>query len=533
MPMTRRPRLHAALRSSLRALSPLVVPLAAALAGWLPASAQAFEADSLVRQKCSGCHAPDAQGRLARIEEMRTTPEEWTVIVDRMRRLHGVKISTADMDQLLKELASTKLLTPQEQTRVSYLSLWHNAQQMEDPAGKDEERFFATCVRCHSAGKVYSYRMTPKAWAKVRDTHLYTIPTVVFQLREMRWIDEADAMLGWLAGQLPYDKPWTAPATRLDGRWGVFGWQPGRGAYRGQAQITDTGKLDYRVSGSITHADGLGEDFRGEATLYGGYALRTRTVNNGLENMGAFIVEGDRARGEWHLPAPDFRTARATWLRDDGSAKIARVLPGYLLAGEKTTLTVEGLNLPEVRAADISFGGAPVKVLSARRIAPDALQIVVQSSGAKVASAALSVKGIAAPALTLAPRIDHIAITPETGRARVSVNDDHPAEGVQFEAIAYAREGKRKVALGPVPASFQLAEEKTREDDDDMRWLGAIQESGNYVPLVDFGSNPTRGLKGENSGYVKVLAQYRRGKQTYKAQAHLAVTLPDLIGRLR
>lgn len=529
MPLNRRPRLHAALR----ALTPVLVPLAAALAAWLPAGSQAFEADSLVRQKCGGCHAPGADGRLARVEELRTTPEEWTVIVDRMRRLHGLKYSTEELDRLLKELASTQLLTPKEQARVSYLSLWHNAQQMEEPQGKEEERFFATCVRCHSAGKVFSYRMTPKAWAKVRDNHLYTIPTVVYQLREMRWVEEADAVLGWLATQLPYDKAWTAPAARLDGRWGVFGWQPGRGAYRGQAQVSGTGNAEYRVEGQVMHADGLGEDFRGEATLYGGYALRTRTRNNGLESMGAFIVEGDQARGEWHLPAPEFRTSGATWLRDDGSAKIARVLPGYLLAGEKTTLTVEGLNLPEVRAGDVSFGGAPVKVLSARRIAPDALQLVVQSSAAKIASAKLTVKGLAAPALTLAPRIDHIAITPESGRARVGVNDDHPAEGVQFEAIAYAREGKRKVALGAVPASFQLAEEKTRPDDDDMRWLGRIQESGSYVPMVDFGPNPARGFRGENSGYVKVLAQYRHGKETYKAQAHLAVTLPDLIRRLR
>jgi len=529
MPMNRRPRpLHA-----LRALAVFCAPLLTALVAAFPSTSLAFEADSLVRQKCGSCHAPDADGRLPRIEEIRTTPEEWTVIVDRMRRLHGLKYSTAELDRLLKELASTQLLTPAEQERVSYLSLWHNSQQMELPQNKEEERFFATCVRCHSAGKVFSYRRTPKAWAQVRDNHLYTIPTVVFQMREMRWTEEADAVLGWLATQLPYDKAWSAPTARLDGRWGVFGWQPGRGAWRGRAQISDAGNGEYRISGNATHADGLGEDFRGEATLYGGYALRTRTINNGLESMGAFIVEGGRAHGEWHLPAPDFRTSRAVWLQDDGSAKIARVLPGYVLTGEKTTLTVEGLNLPEVRAADISFGGAPVKLLSVRRTGPDALQLVVQSSASGVGSAPLTVKGIAAPALTLAPRIDHIAITPEIGRARVGVNEQHPAEGVQFEAIAYARDGKRKVVLGPVAASFQLAEEKTREDDDDMRWLGRIQPGGSYVPMVDFGPNPTRAFKGENSGFVKVLAQYRHGKQTYKAQAQLAVTLPDLIGRLR
>lgn len=527
--------MHSSSRIVLHTAARLMLALGIGLAATLFADrAQAFERDSLVWQKCSGCHAADANGRLARIEELRTTPEEWTVIVDRMRRLHGLTLEAGDMDRLLKELATTQLLSPPEQAKVAYLSLWHNSQQMETPQGKDEERFFNTCVRCHSAGKIESYRMTPQAWAKVRDNHLYLIPTVVYQLREMRWISEADAVIEWLTPRLAYGQPWSAPATKLDGNWAVFGWQPGRGAFRGQASISAAGNGEYQLSGRVQHADGLAESFSGEATLYGGYALRTRTRNNGDDSRGAFSATSDEIRGEWHLPAPDYRTAASTWLRDDGTPKIARVLPAYLLAGEKTTLTVEGLHLPEVSAADVSFGGAAVKVLSARRVGPDALRLEVRSSAAKVSTAKLAIKGVAAPvAVTLAPRIDHIAITPETGRARISMGAQHPAEGVQFEAIAYARDGKRSVALGPVAASFKLTEEKTRPDDDDMSWLGRIQPNGSYVPMVDFGPNPARTFRGENSGLVRVLAQYRHGKQTYRAQALLAVTLPDLIARLR
>ena len=133
------------------------------------AAALAFGADSLVVKKCAGCHERSADGRLPRVEDVRTTPEEWTVIVDRMRRLHGMPLTRDEMDRVLKELATTQLLTPDEQARVAYLSLWHNAQQREVPAGKEEERLFATCVRCHSAGKINSYRMTPGHWAKLRD----------------------------------------------------------------------------------------------------------------------------------------------------------------------------------------------------------------------------------------------------------------------------------------------------------------------------------------------------------------------------
>jgi hypothetical protein len=123
------------------------------------------------------------------------------------------------------------------------------------------------------------------------------------------------------------------------------------------------------------------------------------------------------------------------------------------------------------------------------------------------------------------------------GRARLSGGRHYPAEGVQFEAIAYAKSGQGKkaagVPLGPVAATFRLAEEKTRPDDDDLRWLGAIQPNGTYLPMGDYSPNPVRNYSAENSGLVKVLAQYKRGAQTFKAEALLAVTMPDFIPRLR
>lgn len=512
----------------------LRIATACALAAAAAGAAQAFDRDSLVWRKCTPCHAAGADGRIARVEDLRTTPEEWTVIVDRMRRLHGMEIRQGEMDRLLKELSATQILRPDEQARVAYLSLWHNSQQVELPADKGEEKLYTTCVRCHTAGKIFSYRMTPAAWAGLRDFHLYIVPTVVFQMREMKWIEQADAVLAEMARKLPYGTAWSAPAAKLDGAWGVFGYEPGRGWYRGRARIVDAGNAEYGLNGEVAYGDGTSTAFAGAGTLYGGYALRTRTKNNGFASQGAFIVSGDELSGEWHLPAPDFRTSRATWLRDTGATRIARVVPSFLLKGEKTTLTIEGLNLPEARPADIDFGGAPVRVLSATRAAPDALRVEVISHAAKVGTARLRVKGIEAGSVTLAPQIDYIAVTPEIGRARLSAGQHYPAEGVQFEAIAYARgSGGAGTALGPVPASFRLAEEKTRPDDDDLVWLGTIQPNGTYLPLGDYGPNPMRNYSGENSGLVRVIASYKRGARAYRAEAKLAVTVPDFIARIR
>jgi len=500
-------------------------------------TAAAFSRDSLVWKKCADCHAPTAEGRIPRVEDLRTTPEEWTAIVDRMRRLYGMGLGKGEMDGLLKELSTTQSLTPEEQARVSYLSLWHNSQQVEAPADKEEERLYATCVRCHTAGKIFSYRMTPDQWAKLRDFHLAVAPTVIFQMREMHWITEADAVLAYLAKKLPYGKAWSAPAAKLDGAWSVFGHEPGRGAYRGEVRITDAGNAEYRLAGSLAYTDGTSEAFAGEGTLYGGFALRTRTKNNGFAVNGAYIVSGDEVRGESHFPAPDFRTSGANWLRSGDGARVARVLPAFLLKGETTTLTVEGLNLPDAGVTDVSFAGAAVKVLGVKRVAPGALELRVVSNAEKLSAAKLTVKGVDAGTIRLAPQIDFIAITPEMGRARLSGGTHYPAEGVQFEAIAYAKSGGGKkaanVALGPVPATFRLAEEKTRPDDDDLKWVGGIRPNGTYLPMGDYGPNPLRNYSAENSGLVKVVAVYKRGAQTFQAQAQLAVTMPDFIQRIR
>jgi hypothetical protein len=406
---------------------------------------------------------------------------------------------------------------------------------VEVPADADEKRLFATCVRCHTAGKIFSYRMSTINWAKLRDFHLALAPTVIMQMREMHWIPEADAVLAYLATKLPYARAWSAPATKLDGTWGVFGHAPGRGAYRGEVRITDAGNAEYTLSGSLTYTDGTAETFAGEGTLYGGYALRTRTKNNGFAVNGAYIVSGDEVRGESHFPAPDFRASSAKWLRSGDGARVARVLPAFLLRGEKTTLTVEGMNLPDAKAADVSFAGAAVKVLGAKRVAPDALELQVVSNAEKLSEAKLTVKGLDAGTIRLAPQIDFIAITPEMGRARLSGGTYYPAEGVQFEAIAYAKagSGKKATALGPVAATFRLAEEKTRPDDDDLRWVGGIKPNGSYLPMGDYSPNPLRTYSAENSGLVKVVARYKSGKQTFQAQAQLAVTMPDFIQRIR
>jgi quinohemoprotein amine dehydrogenase len=520
-------------------------------------AARAFTEDSLVSRKCTGCHAPGADGKISRVEEIRTTPEEWTVIVDRMRRLHKMPLTKAEMDRLLKELCATQILTPDEQVEVSYLSLFHNSQRMEAPADQREERLFVTCVRCHSAGKIRSYRMTAASWAKIRDFHLWFDPAVVYQMREMHWREEAAAVLQGVPERYGYGQAWTAPRPQLAGRWTIVGYEPGKGSYLGEAEVEGGADGEYTLRGELRYSDRTKERFAGEATLYGGYALRTRTHHGKAETRGAYIVSGAEMKGENHFPAPRFRTSSATWVRQDAGPRVARVSPPFLLAGEKTTLRVEGVALPAVAAADVAFTGSSVAVLSARRAAPQVIELQVLATAAAPGEARLSVKGLDAGAVTVAPRIDYIAVTPATGRARLAGGRLVPAEGVQFQAIAYARKAKADeqrpalatagsavpaafepdpaadLALGPVPATFRLAEEKTRPGDDDLKYVGAISANGTYLPRGHYGPLPSRASSLEGSGLVKVLASYQRGAKTYRAEGQLAVTVPDFVQRIR
>jgi hypothetical protein len=138
----------------------------------------------------------------------------------------------------------------------------------------------------------------------------------------------------------------------------------------------------------------------------------------------------------------------------------------------------------------------------------------------------------------LAPRIDHLSISPAMGRARVNGGVNYPAEGVQFQAFAHsagadAADPADDYLLGPVAADFSLAEEETRPGDDDLVYMGAIETDGTYLPIGDYHPIPARNYGGEGTGMVKVLAKYTRGANSYSAEGRLVVTVPDYIQRIK
>jgi quinohemoprotein amine dehydrogenase len=380
--------------------------------------------------------------------------------------------------------------------------------------------------------------MTASAWQKLRDFHIYIDPAIIYQMREMHWRVEADAVLKSLAEKKPYNRAWTAPDAKPDGEWFVLGEEPGKGTYRGNATLTSKGDDEYSLQGELRFSDGTFETFSGEATLYGGYAIRTRSKHNGSATMGAFSFLDGTISGEHHYAAPHFRTSSSTWFPITRESRALRATPGYLLTGEETTVLIEGIGLPQVEAKDIAVSTTEIEVLRATTTSPETIEVALVYRGTGHGTASMSVKGLEAGSLKLAPRIAYLSVSPKMARARVDGGINYPAEGVQFQALAYsngvdADHPSDDVLLGPVAADFSLAEEETRSGDDDLVYLGAIQRNGTYLPSSDYSPIPGREYGGEGTGMVKVIAEYTRGAVPYTAEGRLVVTVPDYIQRIR
>jgi len=140
-------------------------------------------------------------------------------------------------------------------------------------------------------------------------------------------------------------------------------------------------------------------------------------------------------------------------------------------------------------------------------------------------------------ALVVFDHVDSIKVKPDWAMARVG-GVTFPKMLAQFEAWAYANgpDGKADTAddilIGPVDASWSLEEYAATYDDDDVKFVGRINEAtGRFTPNIE-GPNPQRKGERNNVGDVWVVAKYvaegvgGKPSTTLRARAHLLVTVP-------
>ena len=113
-------------------------------------------------------------------------------------------------------------------------------------------------------------------------------------------------------------------------------------------------------------------------------------------------------------------------------------------------------------------------------------------------------------ALTVYDRIDRITVEPMRGLARVG-GIVVPKQLQQFEAIAWhaGSDGKSRtdddLVLGVVEPTWSLEEYSATYNDEDLNYVGSIDQSGLFTPAVD-GPNPDRLGNRNNIGDVWVVA---------------------------
>jgi quinohemoprotein amine dehydrogenase alpha subunit len=537
-----------------------VIFLALGVFLFMPALAFAktpFEEFGVVRQKCSVCHKIDQQGRVEVIEETRKTPEEWKVVTDRMIRINGAPISDKDFYPVIKELSQHLILTPTEMAEVAYLNSDENSQYREVPKNKTEERIFVACVRCHTYGKIRSHRKTREQWTENMSMHLGYYPTVVPQMREMDWPKEAMALADPLAEMLPMDTPewrsWMESRKDADlaGEWKVAGFQPGMGYYEGTYTFKanpQKGEDEYLIEKEVRYFNGTMLKLGGEGTLYGEYHLRYALAPTPLTGRIEGVFDLDAASmgfgGKWWTVVQDTNAyGNEEFYKADGSARVFAVFPQALKAnGADQTLTLIGVNLPaNLSTGDIGFANSDMKVKGIESAGQGTLQLKLSApSNAAIGPAGLTVKGVSCDeSVIVYNKLDGINIFPALGRARVSSGAAYPPHGVQFVArgVNYGADGQPDTAddliLDAVDAKWWLEEEKTRDNDDDLKYLQTSVVNGLYTPITTYGPIETRFQRREGVGLIAIGASYSDDGKEFKGRSLLGVTDPDFITHIK
>jgi quinohemoprotein amine dehydrogenase len=369
-----------------------------------------------------------------------------------------------------------------------------------------------------------------------------------------------DVALAYLRKNQPLDTPeWTAwksklAPSKLAGKWLLTAYQPGKGKVYGDVTIAATATPDDFTTATTLHfADGHTISLDGKGVVYTGYSWRGHAV------LSQKPVDGDPS-----IPA---ETREAMLLSADGNSlegrwfwggyqefgldvKLVRVEREPVLLGidlysvqspSTAELHVYGGNLPlDIKPDDFNFGSG-VKVAKVLHTSPTEVTLQVSAdSGLTPSRHRVSLRGVVAPQeLAVYDKIDYIKVSPDANFARLG-GTITAKQFAQFQAIGYSNgpdgvpNTKDDISLGPVKSKWSLEEFYSTPADDDVKYVGTINQAGLFTPALE-GPNPVRKKQSnnyptENWGDVWVDALYDTADgKSLKARSYLVVTIPTYI----
>jgi quinohemoprotein amine dehydrogenase len=509
----------------------------------------------VVKKSCSPCHTTDEKGRMSRISWRRATPEGWEISIRRMIGLNGMQLEPEAAREVMKYLATNLGLAPEEAKAAAF----ETEHRMIEYKYADKD-VADVCMRCHSMGRVISQRRSKGEWELLISMHRGYYPLSDFQAFRRTGPPQTepgpdgrppdnrhpmDKVIPKLAEQLPLRTPeWTAwsanmRAPKLEGRWALSAYEPGKGPIYGEFAIHATDKPDeFLTTADYVEARNGGRHRReGRSLVYTGFQWRGRSAEGGDKNAMREVMSLDRNQreitGRWFTGGYDEIGMDVTLTRVGADPLVLGTDRMGLESGGTHELQIFGANFPaSVSAGTIDFGhGVTVKKVD--RVAPGILKAEVEvAKDALVGPRDLSVAGaVRERAAMVYDHIDAIRVTPQAGMARVG-GVNFPKQFQQFEATAWHNgpDGKPNTKddfeLGPVAVKWGIEEYTATFDDNDKDFVGTIDAGGLFTPNVD-GPNPKRKGNGNNVGDVWVVATFQTpdGK-TLRGRAHLLVTVP-------
>jgi quinohemoprotein amine dehydrogenase len=545
----------------------------------------------LTINKCGGCHQRDKDGMMRRLSYMRTTPEVWEEAIKRMVRLNNVALKPDEARQILKYLSANNGLAPEEAKPI----FWEAEHRMlRDQTDKiPAEALQHTCNYCHTIGRVLGQRRTKDDYEKLINMHLGLFPGSENTLRPRRASGPrqeapvaysaptggnpavvsgpppavparadgklpADVAIEYLAKEQPLITPeWAAwkpvmKTPKLEGKWLLIGYQQGKGRVFGTVTIEPGAAPDEFVTKTDLEYAATRASLKrsGKGIVYTGYSWRGRSSGP----KGA-STDPSADPAEWReamLVSRDSNSmeGRFFWggYQEFGiDAKLIRIGSAPIVAGASvfslkspstTEVRVYGANLPaDAKPADFDLGaGVTVKRIVAKTPSMVTVEVdVAPKLPAGIRDLSIQ-KTVAERAFSIFDKVDYVKIIPDASMARLG-GIVAAKQYAQFETIAYSAgaDGKPNtvddVPLGPVAARWGLEEFIATPDDDDVKFVGSVNDSGLFTPNVE-GPNPARqkqtnNFPTNNWGDVWLTASYDAGGgRMLKARSYLVVTIP-------
>ena len=506
--------------------------------------------DQTVIDSCQRCHAVDEDGLMTRVSFLRKTPEGWQQSIRRMVTLNEAELDPETARAIVRYLSDNHGIAPEE-LRPGRFEV---ERRLIDWSYEADEGVENTCSQCHSMGRVITQRRTKEEWNLLMATHRGYYPLSDTQgfrrfgpprpgATDSR--HPMDRAVAHLSGAFPLKTDeWTSwSATmrppRVAGTWALKGYVPGLGPIYGAVEITagaDASSFTTAVRYAYART-GDEVERSGRSIVYTGYQWRGRSFEGGDEETEfreVMMVERGwgEINGRWFAGAYDEFGPDVTLVRADGPVMLG-LHPVALKAGTSGTVTIHGANLVAgLGVGDVDFGPG-VEVVRVVESESHMLSADVRASEDAVPGARdVFLAGRPVPGhLTVYKTIDRIAVTPEWGMARLG-GGNFPKGYSQFEAVAYSDgpDGKPETGddleLGHVDVTWSVEEYSAVFDDDDIEYVGSLDEDGLFMPALD-GPNTDRAGQRNNVGDVWVVGMWSGADgEELRGRAHLIVTVP-------